>query len=51
MLCLQPFEKIVALLDPDGNGKIHFKEFCQGVQQILQLKSKSTSCLVEYDSY
>ena len=40
MLCLQSIEKIVALLDPEGNGKIHFKAFCQGVQQILQLKSK-----------
>ncbi|KAI0228380.1 Rab11 family-interacting protein 4A [Lamellibrachia satsuma] len=41
-VALEPFEKIVALLDPDGNGKIHFKEFCQGVQQILQLKSPSS---------
>ncbi|KAK2169910.1 hypothetical protein LSH36_6g14018 [Paralvinella palmiformis] len=31
--------RIIEVLDPEGDGKIHFSEFCQGVKQILELKS------------
>jgi hypothetical protein len=32
--------RIVDVLDPEGDGKIHFGEFCQAVKQTLELKSK-----------
>ena len=36
----QSMNGIIKVLDPEGDGKIHFNEFCQGVRQILDLKSK-----------
>lgn len=31
---------IIQFLDPDGKGKINFKDFCQGVQRILALPTQ-----------
>lgn len=31
---------IIQLLDPEGKGKVSFKDFCQGVQQILEVQGQ-----------
>lgn len=31
---------IIQLLDPEGKGKVSFADFCQGVQQILEVQGK-----------
>ncbi|XP_069124898.1 uncharacterized protein [Argopecten irradians] len=32
---------IVQILDPEGKGKINFDDFCQGVNQILELQPQT----------
>jgi hypothetical protein len=31
---------IIQLLDPEGKGKVSFTDFCQGVQQILEVQGR-----------
>ena len=38
VLLFQAVVGIVHILDPEGKGKINFKDFCKGVQQILELQ-------------
>jgi len=35
---LQEVVGIIHLLDPEGKGKVSFQDFCQGVQQILEVQ-------------
>lgn len=39
-ISFQGISNIVEVLDPEGDGKIHFREFCQGVRQIMELNSE-----------
>ncbi|XP_060608216.1 rab11 family-interacting protein 4-like isoform X2 [Ruditapes philippinarum] len=34
---------IIQLLDPEGKGKVSFTDFCQGVQQILEVQASKQS--------
>jgi len=43
LLFFQSIVGIVQILDPDGKGKINFGDFCQGVQQILDLQPPTPS--------
>lgn len=32
---------IIQLLDPEGKGRVSFQDFCEGVQQILEVQGES----------
>ena len=41
MFCSVYFQEVIGiiqLLDPEGKGKVSFTDFCQGVQQILEVQ-------------
>ena len=44
---LQALCRIIEVLDPESDGKIHFTQFCEGVKQIMELQGTCDS-LIQY---
>jgi hypothetical protein len=41
---LQELDQIIEVLDPQRDGKIHFEDFCVGVQKVFELNGKWNLC-------